>query len=964
MSAAQLKIPCLGRNFSLGLLYDCRNERLLDYPELWDSKALESATKKDVKSKSSHEIYVEDTIKMKCQVLDIANNQLKLSLFSGLVEVDGAALYWNDEKKCEKCQSRVTFHFKSTSRIEKLMMEKLGSVQALQGLEATHVVTEITYGADALFVFDREVNEGEDLKKISNGMAAQIKNLGKEGHFNRENYDCTYFGDFDLSTTPSTFDEAVATFSELQHLQKHHCVTKTATLLPLSKVKGLQGIPPYHMPKSSAVEEMMESFRSVKLRANDLKHHDICCKFEKLGKQIENFVQMVECFQCELKNKLSTLLPEARTTKANEKALSEMISSVNKSPYSLKNMNNYIKNKEREMDKLSDFNEKLKKIKLVFDLPSSGGNLESLIRDSQQIIVCFAFNTVSDISTYIENLETYKDAEDLTALSTETREWFTKPDSLDNKLTQFIEFAKVNQNSENVVFVVTDQNDEVDSSDPVIILYKNGAPAIFQPPSIPRAPTAIAITSNSVKVRWNIPDLGASSITSYRVNYYYKDVSHRQQVATKNNSDPTIVIDALIPGMEYTCTVQAVSEAGLSPESSKIKVKPEIRIADVMRKNAKRVHSKNHLELYQLKKKTLHANPTDRSFKYELGTRPSHVKRSDKVLMVVGATGAGKSTMINGIANYAYGIKWDDDFRFMIIPEAPRQDMSQTKDISAYILHSTVLPYSLTIVDTPGFGDTGGIERDKEIAANVKKFFSETNRGGIDHLDGIGFVVQASLPRLTPTQKYIFEAVLAIFGNDIIDNIFLLCTFADAGTPKVLAATQAAQIPYKESFKFNSSALFASNTEGLPESEFNCLQWKMGVSSFKNFFIDLSKAEPRSLTLTREVLAEREAHETLIIGLQQQVRVGLDQLNQLQQEEQILKQREAEINANENFTYEIDVTKFEQISLEGTGRNKTTCRLCTFTCHDDCIYPDNSQKKKCSAMSSDGQCKVCPKKCV
>lgn len=331
--------------------------------------------------------------------------------------------------------------------------------------------------------------------------------------------------------------------------------------------------------------------------------------------------------------------------------------------------------------------------------------------------------------------------------------------------------------------------------------------------------------------------------------------------------------------------------------------------------------------------------------------------------MVVGATGAGKSTLINGLANYVMGVTWKDNFRFKVVAnEGNRtQAESQTRDITAYTFHSASdFNFDLTVIDTPGFGDTGGIQRDKLIASQIKKFFAGKDRGGIDQLHGIGFVTQASLPRLTPTQKYIFDAVLSIFGKDIIDNIFLLITFADANDPPVLEAVKVAEIPYKESFRFNNSALFVSNVAS-SRTDFNSMFWEMGYSSFADFFCHFSIAQARSLALTRAVLQEREQLETLIPGLQQQVKVGLSQLDVIQQEERILKQHEADIAANQNFTYELDVAKFNKIPKPYS--TTTTCIVCTFTCHENCAYPDDDSKRSCCAIGSDGYCTVCPEKC-
>jgi GTP-binding protein EngB required for normal cell division len=85
------------------------------------------------------------------------------------------------------------------------------------------------------------------------------------------------------------------------------------------------------------------------------------------------------------------------------------------------------------------------------------------------------------------------------------------------------------------------------------------------------------------------------------------------------------------------------------------------------------------------------------------------------------------------MVNYVLGVEWDDPFRFVLIDEDVRggsQANSQTQEVTVYDLHyqnGFQIPFSLTIVDTPGFGDTGGIARDKEITSAIEKLFKDEN---------------------------------------------------------------------------------------------------------------------------------------------------------------------------------------------------------------------------------------------
>ena len=98
----------------------------------------------------------------------------------------------------------------------------------------------------------------------------------------------------------------------------------------------------------------------------------------------------------------------------------------------------------------------------------------------------------------------------------------------------------------------------------------------------------------------------------------------------------------------------------------------------------------------------------------------------------MGETGSGKTTMINAMINYVLGVKLKDDFRFKLVNEELNQNQahSQTQGVNVYDIHHQKgfrIPFSLTIVDTPGFGDTRGTERDNEITSAIREFFQHQN---------------------------------------------------------------------------------------------------------------------------------------------------------------------------------------------------------------------------------------------
>lgn len=275
------------------------------------------------------------------------------------------------------------------------------------------------------------------------------------------------------------------------------------------------------------------------------------------------------------------------------------------------------------------------------------------------------------------------------------------------------------------------------------------------------------------------------------------------------------------------------------------------------------------------------------------------------------------------------------------------------------------IDYTINFIDTPGFGDTRGLEQDAKIVSQIRDMFTAKDARGVATLDAVCFILKAPDARLTTTQKYIFESILALFGNDIKNNICTLVTFADGQRPPVLAALEALEgtpLPFTTYFPFNNSALFVDNRAD-HQGTLSPFFWEMGMKSCGDFFQSLDGLQTRSLLLTAEVLTKRQKLENTILHLQEEIDLGLSKINLLEQEVNIFTKYKRQIQDNENFEYEVEERKMEKVDISGKGIFTTTCLTCNFTCHNNCAFANDSEKANCCAMGSGGHCTECPKNC-
>ena len=340
------------------------------------------------------------------------------------------------------------------------------------------------------------------------------------------------------------------------------------------------------------------------------------------------------------------------------------------------------------------------------------------------------------------------------------------------------------------------------------------------------------------------------------------------------------------------------------------------------------------------------------------------------VLMVVGQTGSGKTTLLNAYINYLMGINYEDNFRYIMINEKfeKKQDESQTTEVTIYNI-KTPDNTIIQIIDTPGFGDTGGIKKDIEITQKIRQTFIDK----LSSITCICFVAQSSNARLSANQKYIFNCILDLFGDDVKGNFICMLTFCDGGKPVILDSLQSANfmfheiIPHIETpwfYKFNNSGIFEKDED----NQFNLSFFNLGMKSFSDFTTRVKKLKKISLNKSKEVLEERQHLEKQVELLQLSLKEALDKINYIKGIINMIKSVKGNLNGSKNFTKKIKTLKPKKYPVYD-GRLITTCLICCRTCHDKCCLPDE-QKYNCAAMKRDknniynSRCAVCKNKCL
>ncbi|XP_050924604.1 neoverrucotoxin subunit alpha isoform X2 [Lates calcarifer] len=527
---------------------------------LWDRDHLLANIIERPQYYSDFEIVASDSTEDKLSLLNV-NASLTASFMSGLMS---------------KNQARVTLKYEATTKFQELSMnhlaaDKMQHPDIFKKGVATHVVTAILYGAQAFFVFDRDVSKDEDHQDIHGKLKMTIKKIPSfsiegEGSLhmedknitNEEKFSCKFHGDFFLEKNPVSFQDAVQVYQSLPKLleaNRENVVPLKVWLLPLTCLSS-SATTLLHEIRTELVhkaQRVLEDFIELEMRCNDAMKTTIAQQFPEIKKNRKTFKELCFDFKVEFQRTLAKKLPLVRGGDEKESVLAEILEQRHTS-FNNMNLNEWMDCIEEEIYTLMSFTNKMKNTKII---PSRNDLYKEVHRAKHT--VCFVFTSKKGAEPYLSALTNYlkEPAEPYhVEEAAEKPQWFSTKEVLEqmrHKAKLFIDFAEANKENNNIQFLTTSlANENTETKGTSIYHYEDGIIVTedFEPPAEPEIGP---VTHESVTVK----------TTCYSVEYCVSGEDEwRQETAS---ADGDVTVSGLTPDTEYMFRCRAECSAGVAP---------------------------------------------------------------------------------------------------------------------------------------------------------------------------------------------------------------------------------------------------------------------------------------------------------------------------------------------------------------------------------------------------------------
>ncbi|RIA87173.1 hypothetical protein C1645_714063 [Glomus cerebriforme] len=954
----RIKRKSLGRVASIGSLYNTARDTFCETTLLKTEFPNDSISRAEI---SNTELLYgcEDSHREKFNKLDV-EAELKLSVLAGLVALEGTSKYLSDVKESFKSVKGFLI-YKLTSIEENLNINRDDikaciSTDGFSNFDATHVVTGIKWGATMIASFERKITKEEDKSQVEEALKSYFEKLSLSISRNDN-----LFGDFvpNNKMILQSFDEVREVMAELPSHIKQSNDGKgfpiEYTLYPLS---GFAKLLSQNLVANNMITELdEEAIIKVDQSYNDL--------FES-------------------KQRLNDLFDDANS-------ISHLISDTN-----FNEINNRVKEVRIEEERF-----KRELAECLVKIRSGKGNINELEEKFQKSIL-----SKSSITEFIDRHRSVSTKVDMIhTLRAKKVEFLGKHLTVEHILDRY---------SKNRIYILID-NDEYtiggNLSSPVHRIFRD------------------LYNLNESLCKFYIADpkicIGIKVSEYPKIHYYINgklkssDYYNDNKVLFKSNlinfdfepriepiNNPNKKIRLVIPCLQAGCRPSVCNwkcfkcEQDIEYGFNKYLY---CGCGESSINNCKfRCNSPHHTEGFI---------PFESNTLIELLplTPPEEIN-----ILLLGETGVGKSTFINAFVNY---LKFDslsdaksDNMDVLISSQFTLSDehyetkiikigdddsneqtgkvgMSATQSCRSHVFYAE--NKLIRLIDTPGIGDTRGIDQDKKNFENILKHISQHQ-----YINGVCILLKPNNSRLTVVFRFCIQELLSHLHRSAKDNI-VFCftnargTFYRPGDTLPPLKIQLGDLKKRSNveIKVNHDTIYCFDNESfrflaaikkdisftVADEQNYAESWKKSVDESKRLIRYLVTRPPHQV---KDTLSLNNARNIVIILSKPLAEIG--QL--IQMNIKLIKERQKEIANSKQTIEELkDKLYIPQIDLEpvGLGHPRTVCTSsgCVRSLQIDqtnqkkidyitlrnvvCDTINNAALRECAAIKSDGTCKKC-----